>query len=736
MPRGFCLSFSVVAISFFATLTAGAQAFTLEQVMRAPFSTSLTAAPQGNTFAWVSNQEGRRNVWIATVGQQARQLTHYTQDDGQDVDELSFSPDGGVIVFTHGGSGGSSEHPVPNPTHILPDVAQQIYFVSTKGDGEPVLLAQGHDAAVSPKSDMVAYLRNGQIWVRTLSSAMGAGVQGCRAEHGDSVTVTTDAQGAAQRTHCGSTQLLQLRGRQSHLRWAPDGSALAFVSNRGDHSFVVIYRFDTKQVVFADPGTSQDDSPVWSPDSKQVAFVRNPTDVDKYENRWAHEGYPWAIRVADARTGEGRQVWQADKGIGSLFEEIPSRDNLIWTSDARVVFPWEKDGWRHLYSVPVEGGAAKLLTPDAFEIEHATYAPRVNAVVISSNERSTSERDVDLRHLWIVPVDGSAKPKPLTQGEGVEVWPAVSAEGKIAALHSTATTPVVPAVIEKGKLNDLAPQLIPSDFPSAEFVVPQQVIFNATDGLKIHGQLFMPKDGKAKHPAIVFIHGGSRRQMYLAWHPMEYYSNTYAMNQYLCSLGYVVLSVNYRSGIGYGMLFRQADHYGFDGASEYNDILGAGKYLQGRADVDAKRIGLYGGSYGGYLTAMGLARNSDVFAAGVDYHGVHDWVSEMGLDRNSDESRADRVEHRAEMQKTAWLSSPMASLDTWKSPVLLIQGDDDRNVQFAQTVRLANALRERGVHVEEKVFPDEVHDFLVHRDWITTYKLTAEFFDREMMGKR
>ncbi|MBS1816286.1 MAG: S9 family peptidase [Acidobacteria bacterium] len=723
-------------------VSVAAQTLTLEQVMRAPFSTSLTAAPHGDTFAWVSNQEGRRNVWIATVGQPAKQLTHYAEDDGQEVDEPAFSPDGGVIVYTRGGPGGSSEHPVPNPAHLLPDVAQQIYFVSTKGDSEPVLLAQGHAPAVSPRSDLVAYLRNGQIWVRTLSSAMGAGSQSCHAESNDAA-VTTNMHGSTQRTHCGSTQLLQMRGRQGNLRWSPDGNALAFVSSRGDHSLIAIYRFDTKQVVFADPGTSQDSEPVWSPDSKQVAFIRNPTDVDKYENRWAHEGYPWAIRVADARSGEGRQLWQAQKGVGSLFAEIPSRDNLVWTHesrpgahDERIVFPWERDGWKHLYSIAVAGGEPKLLTPGAFEIEHVTYMPKRNAVVISSNERSTSERDIDLRHLWMVPVDGSAKPKAITQGDGVEVWPAVSADGVIATLHSTATTPVVPAVVREKKLVDVAPQLVPEDFPANKLVTPQQVIFHAADGLKIHGQLFLPREGKQqRHPAIVFIHGGSRRQMYLAWHPMEYYSNTYAMNQYLCSLGYVVLSVNYRSGIGYGMLFRQADHYGFDGASEYNDVLGAARYLQGRADVDAQRIGLYGGSYGGYLTALGLARNSDVFRAGVDYHGVHDWVSEMGLDRNSDASTANRVAHREEMARTAWLSSPMAALDTWQSPVLLVQGDDDRNVQFAQTVRLANELRKRGVHVEEKVFPDEVHDFLLHRDWITTYRLTAEFFHRELASQ-
>ena len=146
-----------------------------------------------------------------------------------------------------------------------------------------------------------------------------------------------------------------------------------------------------------------------------------------------------------------------------------------------------------------------------------------------------------------------------------------------------------------------------------------------------------------KHPALVFMHGGSRRQMLLGWHYMDYYNNAYAMNQYLASQGYVVLSINYRSGIGYGLNFREAINYGASGASEFNDVEGAGLYLRTRADVDPARIGLWGGSYGGYLTALGLARASNLFAAGVDFHGVHDW-SVRG-DGGRDPGRSGRGAH-------------------------------------------------------------------------------------------
>jgi dipeptidyl aminopeptidase/acylaminoacyl peptidase len=264
-------------------------------------------------------------------------------------------------------------------------------------------------------------------------------------------------------------------------------------------------------------------------------------------------------------------------------------------------------------------------------------------------------------------------------------------------------------------------------------VKPQPVIITAADGMQIHGQLFLPasRDTSARHPALIFFHGGSRRQMLLGFHYMYYYSNAYALNQYFANHGYVVLSVNYRSGIGYGLNFREALHYGATGASEFNDVIGAGLYLKSRADVDPNKIGLWGGSYGGYLTALGLARASDLFAAGVDFHGVHDWNEVIQNFAPNYDPKA-----RAADAALAFESSPMASISGWKSPVLLIQGDDDRNVPFSQTVQLAEALRKQHVYFEQLIFPDEIHDFLLHRSWVAAYKASADFLGRELIGKQ
>lgn len=251
--------------------------------------------------------------------------------------------------------------------------------------------------------------------------------------------------------------------------------------------------------------------------------------------------------------------------------------------------------------------------------------------------------------------------------------------------------------------------------------------------MKIHAQLFLPPGMKKgeKHPALMFIHGGSRRQMLLGWHYLSYYNNAYALNQYLASRGFIVLQINYRSGIGYGMEFREALNYGAGGGSEFQDVLGAGLFLRSRPDVDPQRIGLFGGSYGGYLTAMGLSRASDLFAAGVDVHGVHDW--NVGI--RTFVPSYNKLED-PENARLAFESSPMSSVDTWRSPVLVIHGDDDRNVSFTETVTLVEALRKRGVDVEQLVFPDEVHSFLLHSNWLQAYHATVDFFDRKLKSRQ
>jgi len=215
-----------------------------------------------------------------------------------------------------------------------------------------------------------------------------------------------------------------------------------------------------------------------------------------------------------------------------------------------------------------------------------------------------------------------------------------------------------------------------------------------------------------------------------AYHYMQFYHWAYGINEWLASQGYIVMSINYRLGIGYGRSFRMAANAGAAGNSEYQDVVAGGKYLQTRADVDPNRIGIWGLSYGGLLTSQALARNSDIFKAGVDFHGVHDWSELMGR-RSSAEGAPDLDA----ALKLAFSASPNAAIDTWKSPVLLIQGDDDRNVPFSQMVEEVQLLRERHVPFEQIVYPDDVHEFLLWRDWVKSYEAAGKWFEKYLPTK-
>jgi dipeptidyl aminopeptidase/acylaminoacyl peptidase len=672
------------------------QSVTLEQLLSAPFPSGLTAAKSEPRIAWVFDEQGKRNIYVAEAPEfKARRLTSYMDEDGQEISDLQFSADANTIVFTRG-EGKNKAGQSPNPTSNPSGVEQAVYRTAWSG-GEPQKIDAGHAPRVSSKN-LCAYVKDGALWLAALGS------------------------------HDKPVQLM-VRGTNGEQRWSPDGSKLSFTSDRGDHSFIGIYDVTAKDVKFVTPTVDRDSTPEWSPDGKKLAFIRRPAvPRDTPEGYFIEPDRPhaWAIWVADTGGWNAKEVWHSGKEPQDSFPYMAHDTGggvIHWAADNRIVFASEQDGWQHLYSITADGGAAKPLTPGSCEVEQWSFTGDGKTVLFNSNCN-----DIDRRHLWSVATSGDA-PSQMSAGQGIEWSPlAVSGSGYIAFLASDAlhtARPFVRRLVEsQTAARPLAVETWPNQFPAEKLVIPQQVIFKSPGGFDIHAQLFLPKDMKPgeKRPGVLFFHGGSMRQMLLGWHYMYYYSNAYGLNQYLASRGYVVLSVNYRSGIGYGRSFREAPGRAGRGASEYQDVVAAGKYLQARLDVDAARVGLWGGSYGGYLTALGLARNSDIFAAGVDFHGVHDWPTDNWDGKNISPA----------LTKLAHESSPVSSVDHWKSPVLFIHGDDDRNVYFAQTVDLVARLRERGVHIEQLIFPDEIHDFLLHHSWLKAYSATADFFDRTL----
>lgn len=692
------------------------QSFTLRQVMSAPFASELIAAPTGGKVAWVQNILGARNLWVASPPDyKGRQLTRFTGDEGKYLVFPAFTPDGNGIVFIRGGAhSGTRLAEPPNPNFEPLGGREEVWFVNV-ADGNAVRVDDGNWPSVSTRGDLLSYIKRDQIWVAPLTKSANGYTAGAPRQ------LIRDRWSAAP------------GGNAPALRWSPTGNSVAFVSSRDGYSFIGVYDADARTLRYLDPSFDRDQEPIWSPDGTRVAFIRVPSTTGQVSTGASREAVPWSIRVADARTGKGREVWRAKDGMGSAFWGFMSNERqLFWTAGDRIAFPWERTGWVHLYSVPLSGGNAVDLTPGNFEVEHVALAPDGRELVFSSNQG-----DIDRRHLWRVsPTAGPTR--PLTTGSGIEYWPVFTADGGALAFQSTGarTPPQVEIIRFTGNAARqlLAPGVAPAEFPAEALVEPSAVTFPAPGGLTIHGQLFLPLGYRAnqKHPAVLYFHGGSRAQMVLGYHyhRFDYYQKMYGLNQYLANQGYVVLSVNYRSGTGYGMEFREAENYGARGASEVQDVIAAGRYLQSRSDIDRARIGLWGGSYGGYLTAMGLARASDIFAAGFDLHGVHSWDARTNLSPFSPLTTAER----AQIVEVARKSSPIGNVETWKSPVLFVHGDDDRNVHFNQGVALMAALRTRGVEIEHLVIPNEIHSFLKHESWVRAFETAADFFARRLKG--
>jgi dipeptidyl aminopeptidase/acylaminoacyl peptidase len=738
-----------VAVSPRGASMAGPSSPTIEPFLAPGTPTEVVAAKKAERIAWTAYEHGLRNVYTA-VGPAFTpvRLTNVTKDDGVELGDISISDDGATVIFVRG-TQPNREGWVANPTADPAGATRTIWAARTSGGGA-WKLGEGTTPALSPDGHTVLFSKDGQIYRFTV----GAGEAGRAGGAGE-------ARGAG-----GAKPLVKAWGTNGTPVWSPDGSKFAFVSNRVDHSLIGVYDVHARTVTFLAPSVDHDASPTWSPDGKRVAFIRRPgtpfgqqahqgsgsignpdgpaynpltalrgggagrggrggggrgrggAEADRPTDRPGlfdsafNGGHTLAFVVADAATGEGKEFWHNQKND----KEFPAVAAIFWGDADHVVFEGEPQEWARWYSVPV-GSAAGVARP----IELTPGEGAVEQVSLSVDGKfliyATNAGDIERRHVWKVPTAGGTA-EPLTKGDTIETYPAVLPSGRVAVLGGDSKRPfgvgLVPA--SGGAAKYIYPSL--AQFPLDAEVVPQLVLTKAADGTEIHNQLFLPKDLKPgeKRPAIVFVHGGPVRQMLLGYHYMHFYHVAYAVNQWLASRGYVVMSINYRSGIGYGKSFRTAPNTGGRGNAEYQDVLAGGKYLQTRSDVDADRIGIWGLSYGGVLTAQALARNSDIFKVGVDLAGVHLWGSSLDPD------------------SVSYKSSAISAIDTWKSPVLLEQGDDDRNVQFSQLTGLVQLLRAHNVYHEVIVFTDDTHEPLLHKRYLYVFNRLEEFIGRYLKG--
>lgn len=689
----------VFAIGLMCQLELNAQSFTIEEISGFSFPSELTAAATGNRIAWAMNEKGLRNVYVAEGPEfTPRKVTGFGEDDGQEISSLQYSPDGNWLIFVRGGDHGGGNANVPvNASNSTTIPKVEIWKAPFSG-GQAEVLAEGDDPKISSDNNTLAFIKNGQVW-----------------------TVSIGEGDAKQR--------FQVKGNVHSHSWSPNGKQLLFVTNRSTHALIGIYADDSTPILWLAPSFGRDQSPKWSPNGSHVVFVRTPGGSGAALPILEQRHNPWEIWTVEVKTGLAVKRWKAPETLRGSVPTTSGGFNLHWAADNKIVYLSYEDGWPHLYAMDANTGPSVQLTVGDYMVEHVRLSMDGKSLVFSANTGNSPE-DIDRRHIGKVAISGGEMVL-LTEGDEIEAIPVSLADEKhIAYFSATAKRSLLPTVIhsETKEIRLLAENLIPSDFPQDRLVVPKQVKFQSPDGLTLYGQLFEKEGGPAKKPAVVFVHGGPQRQMLLGWSYMDYYSNSYAVNQQLAEMGFVVLSVNFRLGIGYGYEFHKPARTWTQGGEEYLDVKAAGEYLAKLSQVDAQRIGVYGGSYGGYLTAMALGKDSDLFKVGVDIHGVHDLSGRLEM--------PDGYEKAPDFDlavKTAWLSSPMAYLDSWKSPVLFIHSDDDRNVNFSQTTDLVRRFEERKMPFESLMIPGDTHHWMKYSNMVKVNKATVEFLKKHLM---
>ena len=445
-----------------APVFAASSGFSVEQILSYPYPLNLVSGADGRTIAYSLDERGVRNVFVANAPDYApRMITHYTADDGQEITNLKISHDGKYVVYVRGGDHDSnwpvSFPPDPARSGVAPQM--QVWSVALQGTGTPVALGDGDAPSISPDNKRVAFLAQDQSveWA------------------------PLDGSGKADK-------LFFDEGQDSDLQWSPDGSALAFVSTRTDHSFIGVYRDDSTPLRFLSPSTSQDVEPRWSPDGTHIAYLRVPGSGGAPVPDFVFTATPWAIWVGDARTGSATRVWTSGTSLRDGFPD-DFDPSLRWTRANRLTFTSSADGWPHVYSVSPSGGAARLLTPGRFMVEDTALSSDGRTLYYSANTGGTPG-DFDRRHIFGVAVS-TGRVQELTRGSSSEWSPAATSDA-VALIHADAKQPPLVSIVARtgGTPRALDRDRLPATFPQSQLIVPKSVTFRAADGRIAHGQLF------------------------------------------------------------------------------------------------------------------------------------------------------------------------------------------------------------------------------------------------------
>lgn len=653
-------------------------------------------SPDGSRVAFIWDRASVQNVYVTDVSgtRPAAPAAVTSYEEGQ-IADVFWSADGRSLFFVRGGD-----------LHQIDPAAG--------GAPKPVWQTEASEGGItlSPDGRVVAFSRAGDLWVRTLSDGVERRV------------TSTDAP-------------------EANPVWSPDGARLAFsVSRSTRRSFAPEYHGAKILFTWSERVALPDLGVVAVADGKIVPVA--VTDGSESGPRWIDDSRLVLNRIAqsykireivafDASTGQDRVLHRdkEDRWFNLTYngaEPIPSPDGK-W-----VAFVSDRDGWDHAYIVPPGGGDAVQLTRGTYEVSRLAWSPDGRRLAFDTNEGGPATR----KQIAVVDIDaaGPARQKTtLTTGAGANTWPVWSPRGdRLIYGHTDPQTP--PELYMIGAAPRAEPHRLTDSMPSSidrsKFVAPQLVEYRSADGKRVSANLFVPPnlDRTRKHPAIVWIHGDLVTQNYDGWHIRRDYGAYYSFHQYLLQRGgYVVLAPDYRGSTGYGKDWRLGVYRDL-GGNDTLDVVSGLDYLRSLGYVDMNRVGVWGLSYGGFLTLRAMIVAPTGFAAGVDVAGVTDW-GDYVRDPGQPWLFA-RMGTREDNPQQYEQGAPVRGVERITRPLLVLGSTADTNVPYEQTVRLVDHLLKNGNDFEFMMYPGEFHYF--HREHVLrdAWRRVELFFNRHL----
>jgi len=518
------------------------------------------------------------------------------------------------------------------------------------------------------------------------------------------------------------------------LSWSRDGAMLACGVVDKDRTPQVVVVSGEGEKIWATLGTDPAGGAVWVDEATLLYRVSR--------NRGGDMDFELVSFLPPGSEGKPpephvRRICQAvgdGKGPAMAGAAVPSPDG------SQILLLLENDGYAHYYLYSLETGELEQVTFGPCEDfghagDEAGWTPDGGQVVFSSNRAHLGHR-----HLWALDV-ATGETRQLTYGPATDVQPRVSPDGRyLAFVHCDQYRNMdiwVAPLEDPGSAGQVSFSM-PAAWTPENQVVPEEVTYKGAGGWTIHAQLYRPHgcrpETEVKYPGLVWVHGGPVRQMRPGWHPMRSYALFHAYHQYLLQKGYVVLTVNFRGGIGYGREFRHGLYHKM-GVDDVLDVVCGGRFLKGLPYVDPERVAVWGLSYGGYMTLHCLTQYPEEFAMGLNVAGIWDfaqwdrWVESRG--RSPTWSRWYLGGSPEEAPDLYRQGSPCSFKEQLSRPLINVQGTQDANVDFAQLDRIVEDCVRLGKEYEAYYYPSEVHTFRHKYSWMDAFpKIEREFASR------